>query len=757
MRAPLFWLSWPLLLGVLLALRLPGPALPALVGAAGCALLAGRRAGTGWLALGAAALLIGWVAPALVPTGPTFTGSASLRGQVLPLGGPGGQMVDLEAWAPTGQGWSTVHGRVSVVFGDDAPRPGQRVVLWGRARLLERDLLPGAPDLTLTARLAGARVGFKALRWQPLGGTPAPRPEPPPCRHRGLLRALALGDREEVPEEIDTLLGHTGTRHLLAISGLHLGLVGGLAGWLVSRLARLRGLCTARSRPWLLAAPAMVAAALAYGGLAGWPASAWRAGAMLAAAGFGLALERTPDGRQLLGAAVWATVLLEPALVATAGWQLSAGALLGLLLVTPRLARLLPPDLSPPLAWLARGAASTIAATLGTLPAAAWWFQELAPTSVLANLVAIPLVGLVATPCALLATLLPGWPARAAAAVACWDLDLCLGWLRLVQAPCWHPAVGPWGALALLALPLLARRPAVASLAALIALGLRGWPRGHLVLTFLAVGQGDAALVTWPDGRRWLVDGGPEERAVLRWLRREGVRHLDVVVATHPHPDHMAGLPAVLEELEVDELWVPRLARPEEADYRALLALARASGAEVRLPGDSRVPALYPPPGWQGTPGALNDDSLVLALASGQHRVLLTGDVEAQAEADIAGQTGPVDVLKVPHHGSRTSSSPALLAALRPRLAVISCGAGNSFGHPHPEVLARYAGARLLRTDLHGTIEIEGDGLSLTLRAWSPGQGWRDLGALAPYSAPSLASSSASFLSDPSLESSRKR
>jgi competence protein ComEC len=308
-----------------------------------------------------------------------------------------------------------------------------------------------------------------------------------------------------------------------------------------------------------------------------------------------------------------------------------------------------------------------------------------------------------------------------------------------------------------MAVPLLARRPALASLVALVGLGLRRWPRGHLLFTFLAVGQGDASLVIWPDGRRWLVDGGPEERAVLRWLRREGIRHLDVVVATHPHPDHIAGLSAVLDELSVEQLWVSRPAGADEQGYLGLLAVAHARGVEVLESGDPRIPAIYPLPGDAREPGDANADSLVLYLASGAHRVLLAGDTEAHGEAAFTARTGPVDLLKVPHHGSRSSSSPEMLAALRPRLAVVSCGLGNSFGHPHPQVLARYTPSRLLRTDVDGTIQVEGDGSTLTLRAWSPGRGWRELGPLPPYSAPSLANSSASFLSPPSLESSRKR
>ncbi len=516
---------------------------------------------------------------------------------------------------------------------------------------------------------------------------------------------------------------------------------------------------------------ATVMAAWSYGALAGWPPSAIRAALMLAGAGVALALERGRDPRQLLGAAAIITVLAEPALVATPGWQLSFGALLGLLWVTPSLLRLLPPDLPSWSLWLARSSFATLAATLGTLPAAAWWFQELAVSAVVANLLAIPVVGFVATPASLLAVALPGVAARISAAVACGAFDLVLAWLEWVRGPCLGPAVGPLGALLLLAVPLAFRRPALASWVALLALGLRVLPEGRLVVSFLAVGQGSAVLVEWPDGRRWLVDGGPSEHAVLRHLRRRGVRRLDAVVATHPHPDHLGGLPAVVSRLQPEELWIPRQPTEGEESFEGLLALAERVGTSVLLPEDPRVPALHPGPDWTSARGS-NDDSLVLEFALGRRVVLLTGDIEAAAEDALLPMLRRVDVLGVPHHGSRSSSGEAFVRATRPRVAVVSCGQDNPFGHPHPLVLARYRAGLLLRTDRHGTVEVSTDGLDLELRSWLPGRGWqrweetglRDAGRYASLS-PSISvgssgptsSAASSLLSSASSESSMNR
>jgi len=369
---------------------------------------------------------------------------------------------------------------------------------------------------------------------------------------------------------------------------------------------------------------------------------------------------------------------------------------------------------------------ATLCATAGTLPAAAWWFQELAPVAVPANLVALPLVGVVATPCALATLVLPEGLRWLAASLACLALDGALCWLELLQRSTWHPAVGAAGALLLLAALLLRRHAALAGLCALVGLGLRVLPARRLVVTVLSVGQGLAVLVEQPDGARWLVDGGPSERQVLHFLRRRGIRHLDVVALSHPHSDHLAGLGPVLDELSVGELWLARSPRPGEDGFAQLLHQAREQGTRLRLAPDPALPLVGPPLASASleAPG-LNDESLVLRLRHGAHSALLPGDAEAWAEGLLLPWLEPVDLLVVPHHGSRSSSSPAFVQALRPRIAVVSCGLDNSHGHPHPQTLARYRSSRLLRTDLDGTVEISSDGSQLQLRSWLPGAGWR--------------------------------
>jgi competence protein ComEC len=260
-------------------------------------------------------------------------------------------------------------------------------------------------------------------------------------------------------------------------------------------------------------------------------------------------------------------------------------------------------------------------------------------------------------------------------------------------------------------------------MAAVIALVLlvRAHPRS-LTVTFLAIGQGDAALVEWPDGRTWLIDGGPPGDALLRWLRRRGVRSLDALVLSHPHPDHLGGLLPVVGALPVREVRAPRPPRAGERDYATLLARARApAGARAPLRAGTLPPAprgvalLHPLPAFLDAPSRkdrVNDESLVLRLSHAGRSVLFPGDVEREGEAALvdgaAARPLRADVLKVPHHGSRTSSHAAFLAAVAPRWAVVSCGFANRYGHPHAVTLGALAGvgARVLRTDEVGSVVV---------------------------------------------------
>jgi competence protein ComEC len=265
----------------------------------------------------------------------------------------------------------------------------------------------------------------------------------------------------------------------------------------------------------------------------------------------------------------------------------------------------------------------------------------------------------------------------------------------------------------------------LAIVAALIWLALYGLPDGRLHVYFLDVGQGDAILILAPDGRQILVDGGPSPTALLNELGAVlpfWDRSLDLVVLTHPDSDHITGLIPLLDRYRVGRVLDTRQtdAAPLAAAWRERLARGDIErtiaqrGARIPV-GQAVLTVLNPgPTPLTGTASDDNNNAIVLRVDYGQTSLLLTGDAETEAEAEMlkAGLPLKADLLKAGHHGSKGSTSAPFLAAVAPRVAVIQVGAENSFGHPHPDVLKRLAaaGIEVFRTDQHGRIEAVSDG-----------------------------------------------
>jgi competence protein ComEC len=267
---------------------------------------------------------------------------------------------------------------------------------------------------------------------------------------------------------------------------------------------------------------------------------------------------------------------------------------------------------------------------------------------------------------------------------------------------------------------------ALAFLAAIGWVALRGLPDGRLHVWFLDVGQGDAILIQAPDGQQILVDGGPSPSALLDQLGAVlpfWDRSLDLVVLTHPDADHISGLIPLLDRYRVATV-VDTVAPGDKAAESWLAATNaahvshQAAARGMRLTAGAVVLTVLSPNdhGAQFDDG--NNSSAVLRLDYGASSALLTGDAEGEAEQAMldAGLPLRADVLKVGHHGSNASTSPQFLAAVQPRLAVISVGADNRFGHPAPELLQRLKGIEVLRTDQRGRIELKTDGKAWTVR-----------------------------------------
>ena len=407
---------------------------------------------------------------------------------------------------------------------------------------------------------------------------------------------------------------------------------------------------------------------------------------------------------------------------------------------------------------MGRLGAATLAAGLATAPIVAHAFGEVTPAAPLGNLALVPLVEMVVVPCGLAGAGLAAagadfcggglltvatWGARLALAIA--ERFRLAAPVWLTRAPNTFETV-TWVVAGFLILAALARDASLRKIkvwGALIlivagtgSLILRDFARRHdpdLIVTFLDVGQGDAAVVQLPGGRTWLIDGGgtydgsfdPGTRVVEPFLRAKGITRLELVALSHPHPDHLGGLHRILARFPVDALWTSG-DDGHNPEYVRLLSEARARGVGLPVPtaisdgalimqplgpfvSDGADERVGPAPGI-----SVNDASLVLRIAFAGRSFLFTGDLEADGEGELTGrrELGQVvasDVLKVPHHGSRTSSSDELVDAVDPAIAVMSLGWKNRFHFPNPEVVIRYQArdARLFRTDLDGAVTVE--------------------------------------------------
>ena len=576
----------------------------------------------------------------------------------------------------------------------------------------------------------------------------------PSAETRALLQALLLADRSAIERSTLDTFRETGLMHLLAVSGLHVGLVGlALYGLLKPVLGRLG--VGRRRVEWTRAAITLAVLAV-YVLVAGASVSVVRAFVMVSVLIVGRATERDVDTLSALGLAAIALLVHRPSALFDVGFQLSFGAVAALVTLTPLLNAAVPDRVRQSAAGygVVGSVTTSLAATVGTAPALLAHFGRLPLGGLVLNLPAIPLTALTlggGLGCALTAPVPPLAAAFGAMAEAG-------GWLLLGVTETGAAAFG-WAvydgflespsvllasvlgilALALWRRPAVRRRLALAA-AASVAVGLwTGFARGDaapvLDVVFLDVGQGDATLIQTPHRRAVLVDAGVRSpyadegtRTVLPHLQRYGVGRLDALVLTHADADHIGGAAAVLRAVPVGRLIVNGATGDSDL-WREVIAAADSLGVPVQpvRAGDTlavdpavRLRVLGP----AGPGGSPNDASVVLRIEHGQTRWLLTGDAETAGEGALVAQFGHdlgADVVKVGHHGSRTSSTPALVtAAGRPAFAVVSVAQRNRYGLPDEEPLARWAaaGARVLLTSREGAVWLRSDGRHVRRVGW---------------------------------------
>ncbi|MHB8769675.1 MAG: ComEC/Rec2 family competence protein [Syntrophales bacterium] len=632
-----------------------------------------------------------------------------------------------------------------------------------------------------------------------------------------IIQAMILGDQKGIPREVMENFNRTGTTHIIAISGFNIGIVAIFSLFVIRLLLKSSEYILLRYTITRVATFGAIVVVILYTFIAGAGISVVRASLMVVLFMIAILINRERDLYNTLALAALVILIATPYSLFDISFQLSFVAVASLLFLTPRLAALLPP-LPPPKSAhptreeqligrgrkLIRGGVlfffASLSATIGTLPLILLYFNRLSLIGLAANLIVVPILGVIAIPLCLfivVAVPLSAVLAEITVRIAATLVSVSLSLITLLATVPWSsipvptptlPEIGAFYLLLAAAGFWLDRRTGTASermpinralFAKIVPLFvalfflldgtwffLEGQHAGRLTLTAVDVGQGSATLVRFPGGKRFLVDGGgffddsfDVGRYVLApFLWKERITRIDTVVLTHPHPDHLQGLPYILEHFSVGEVWTNgdtsaaagtqdfhRIIRERNIPLRIVSALTppqEISGVMIRIlnpAGLSTIPHAIsqreedapeepndsPPVSARRSPRVadeVNDRSLVIKLSFGRRSFLLPGDISTSSELRLALSSSALDsdVLFVPHHGGPRSSTPPFLEKVNPRLAVISCGVDNVFRVPHPDVMRRLAQScsHIYRTDRDGAVTIETDGEDLRVRTF---------------------------------------
>jgi competence protein ComEC len=580
--------------------------------------------------------------------------------------------------------------------------------------------------------------------------------------NRALYSALILGERQGLRQGMREPFSRTGLGHVLAVSGLHIGLVAWLV-FFVSKglLSRSYGL-TLRTDIHKLAAVLTCFPVVAYTCLAGFQVSSQRAMIMALTYLFSMIMGREKEVWSTLALAALIILAADPYALFSLSFQLSFLAVTGILWLAPALYKRIPSIIGRDrgqnavtkrlCAYVTGLVVVTLSATVFLLPVTVFYFHRISLVAVPANLTVVPVLGLWIIPLGLLAAVsLPVFPSltdlflKAGEWGLEWMMTMIQFWADLPGAALWVVTpnsleIGLFYGLIFCVFFLKRWYWARVGLVAVVALftsDIVYWVyktrfNPHLEVTYLDVGQGNAALVQFPGKERMLIDGGGfsggafdvGKMVVAPFLLHSKIRGVDYLVLSHAQSDHMNGLRFIAAHFAPREFWYNGVGVKTQS-FQELMRILQERNTRKLLPRDlaggrnisgTRIELLHPPPGTgrsrsSSAGKSLNDSSMVLKLSYGGKSCLFPGDLEREGERRVVLNGGSrlrSDVLLAPHHGGKTSCSQSFLERVKPRACVISSGGGNPFGFPHAETVQRLqaAGSRVLRIDEVGAVRV---------------------------------------------------
>jgi competence protein ComEC len=594
--------------------------------------------------------------------------------------------------------------------------------------------------------------------------------------HSGIFKALVLGEQDDLPEEIREHFILTGTAHLLAISGDQFGIVAllsfSLLLWMLKRSEFL--LLSISVRKW--AAALTIPCIVLYAFIAGGGISVIRAAIMVITFLFSILLDRERNLLHTLALAAFLILLFSPPSLFDVSFQLSFLAVLSILYLVPRFLQAFKQDeisLLLRTSWM-KNISSYIrlsllvtgVAILGTAPLVALHFNRFAPIGFLTNLFIVPWVGFLIVPLSLTASIFSFFFLPLATLLIEINGFITLILLRVLAFFASLPLASFFVSTptvfeiflfyALLFFAVHFRkgkkiRSLFAGLCIVFACDLAYWSfkdsfQKDLKLTFIDVGHGDSILVELPKGKKMLIDGGglyenrfdTGKNVIAPFLWEKKIRRIDTLVLTHPDPDHFKGLNFIASQFSIGQFWdngfevpsEPHLQLKETLRQKKIKIQSLHEGSPSQIIHGVEISVLNPP-AWNAArrkvqnASELNNSSLVLKLQFKNVSVLLSGDIEKEAEGWMLRKAYPLraDMIKVPHHGSSTSSSPLFLEKVKPAYAIVSVGERNIARLPHPEVLKRYErlGTEIFRTDKHGAITVVTDGKEIKVKTFLKG------------------------------------